>query len=31
MSHQLHGERAGYLSRAFDLHFLDMIESDPSS
>jgi hypothetical protein len=29
MSHQLHGERAGYLSRAFDMQFLDLLESDP--
>jgi protocatechuate 4,5-dioxygenase beta chain len=29
MSHQLHGERAGYLSRAFDTQFLDLLESDP--
>jgi protocatechuate 4,5-dioxygenase beta chain len=29
MSHQLHGERAGFMSRVFDEGFLDAIESDP--
>jgi protocatechuate 4,5-dioxygenase beta chain len=29
MSHQLHGERAGFMSQAFDEGFLDAIESDP--
>jgi protocatechuate 4,5-dioxygenase beta chain len=29
MSHQLHGERVGYLSRTFDNYFLDQLESDP--
>jgi len=31
MSHQLHGERAGFLSRGFDEMFLDKIESDPEA
>ena len=29
MSHQLHGERAGYLSAAFDEFFLDRLEDEP--
>ncbi len=29
MSHQLHGERVGFLSRTFDNYFLDKLESDP--
>lgn len=29
MSHQLHGERAGFMSRAFDEAFLDDLETDP--
>ena len=29
MSHQLHGERAGYLSSAFDEFFLDRLEDEP--
>lgn len=29
MSHQLHGERVGYLSRTFDEFFLDRLETDP--
>jgi len=29
MSHQLHGERAGFMSQAFDEGFLDAIEADP--
>lgn len=29
MSHQLHGERAGFMSRRFDEAFLDAIETDP--
>jgi len=31
MSHQLHGERAGFLSQGFDEMFLDKIESDPEA
>lgn len=31
MSHQLHGERAGFMSQAFDEGFLDAIESDPQA
>jgi protocatechuate 4,5-dioxygenase beta chain len=29
MSHQLHGERAGFMSQTFDEAFLDAIEADP--
>jgi protocatechuate 4,5-dioxygenase beta chain len=29
MSHQLHGERVGYLNRTFDNYFLDTLETDP--
>jgi len=29
MSHQVHGERAGFLNEAWDEQFLDLIESDP--
>jgi protocatechuate 4,5-dioxygenase beta chain len=29
MSHQLHGERAGFMSQRFDEAFLDAIETDP--
>jgi len=29
MSHQLHGERFGYLSEEFDARWLDLIEHDP--
>ncbi len=31
MSHQLHGERFGYLNEKFDNWFLDTIESDPQA
>ncbi len=31
MSHQLHGERAGFLSQGFDEMFLDKIENDPEA
>jgi protocatechuate 4,5-dioxygenase beta chain len=31
LSHQLNGERAGFMSRSFDEMFLDAIESDPMS
>lgn len=29
MSHQVHGERAGFINEAWDEEFLDLIESDP--
>jgi protocatechuate 4,5-dioxygenase beta chain len=31
MSHQLHGERAGFMSQVFDEGFLDAIEADPEA
>jgi len=29
LSHQLDGERAGFINKAFDLQFLDSLESNP--
>ena len=29
LSHQVHGERAGFNNRDWDLQFLDLIEKDP--
>ena len=29
LSHQLEGERAGFINKAFDLQFIDSLESNP--
>lgn len=31
LSHQVHGERAGFLNEAWDEEFLDLLETDPES
>ena len=31
LSHQVHGERAGFNNTAWDAQFLDLIERDPAS
>ncbi len=31
LSHQVHGERAGFINEAWDTEFLDRLESDPES
>ena len=31
LSHQVHGERAGFNNTAWDMQFLDLIENDPGA